>query len=59
MIARETPTKISKTEQAQAAFARLLADASRRGFYGTTSITLNVQDGAIQQMRVSVEKTIR
>lgn len=53
------PSKIGKTQQAQIAFDRLLADALRRGFYGTCGIVLNVQDGAIQQVRVSVDKVIR
>jgi hypothetical protein len=48
-----------KAEQATEAFARLLADASRRGFYGTAGLTLSIQDGHIQHIRVAMEKMIK
>ena len=48
-----------KAEQAAEAFARLLADASRRGFYGTAGLTLSIQDGSIQHIRVALEKMIK
>ena len=33
----EQPVKPNKLQQAEAAFAQLIAEASRRGFYGTAS----------------------
>ncbi len=48
-----------KAEQAAEAFARLLADASRQGFYGTAGLTLSIQDGHIQHIRVALEKMIK
>jgi hypothetical protein len=36
-----------------------LADASRRGFYGTAGLTLSVQDGSIQHIRVTWERLIK
>ena len=51
--------KVSKAEQAQAAFAQLLAEASRRGFYGTAGLTLSIQDGSIQYIRVALERMIK
>lgn len=53
-----TPQKnmIDRVEQA---LAQLLADASRRGFYGEAGLTLSVQDGRIQHIRVAVEKMIK
>lgn len=59
MHATETTTKIGKRQQAQAEFAKLLAAAETRGFHGTASITLSVQDGHVQHLRVSVERMIR
>lgn len=55
----ENPNEASKAEQATEAFARLLADASRRGFYGTAGLTLSIQDGYIQHIRVALEKMIK
>jgi hypothetical protein len=51
--------KASKRQQAQDEFARLLDAAQARGFYGTASITVIVQDGAIQHMKVAVDRMIR
>lgn len=52
-------TKVNKVEQAEAALAQALADASRRGFYGTAGVSLSVQDGRIQHIRVTTERMIK
>lgn len=44
---------------AQAAFAELLSASSRRGFYGAVTLSMNVQDGFIQQVRVTTERVVR
>jgi hypothetical protein len=49
----------NKLQQAEAAFAQLIADASRRGFYGTAGLTLSIQDGRIQHIRVAMERMIK
>jgi uncharacterized protein with FMN-binding domain len=49
----------NKAEQAESAFAQLMADASQRGFYGTAGLTLSIQDGRIQHIRVAVERMIK
>ncbi len=53
-----TPQKnmIDRVEQA---LAQILADALRRGFYGEAGLTLSVQDGRIQHIRVAMEKMIK
>lgn len=51
--------KTSKRSQAQAEFAKLLTAAECRGFHGTASITVSVQDGHIQHLRVAVDRMIR
>jgi hypothetical protein len=51
--------KQNKREQAQLEFALLLDAAQARGFYGTASITVSVQDGAIQHLKVAVDRMIR
>lgn len=43
----------------EGAFADLLTETRRRGFYGTVSLTLHVQDGFVQQMRVASERIVR
>ncbi|MEO0529627.1 MAG: hypothetical protein AAF266_03515 [Planctomycetota bacterium] len=48
-----------KAGDAEAAFVALMAEASRRGYYGTVSLTLNVQDGAIQHVRVATDRLVR
>ncbi len=48
-----------KAEQAEAAFAVLVGEASRRGFYGTVSLSLNVQDGFIQHIRVATDRLLK
>ena len=57
--AHETNAKVSKRTQAQAEFAKLLAAAETRGFHGMASITLSVQDGHIQHLRVAVDRMVR
>ncbi len=49
----------NKSELAEVAFAKLLVDASRRGFHGTAGITLVVQDGHIQHLRVTIEEMLK
>jgi hypothetical protein len=49
----------NKVQQAETLFAQLIADASRRGFFGTAGLTLSVQDGHIQHIRVAMEKMIK
>lgn len=55
----DNSTGPGKAEKATEAFARLLADSSRRGFYGTAGLTLSIQDGRIQHIRVAMEEMIR
>jgi NAD dependent epimerase/dehydratase family enzyme len=55
----QTTPQINKIQQVEAALAKLLADSSQRGFYGEAGITLSVQDGVIQHIRVAVERMIR
>lgn len=57
--AREKMPTMSKLQQAEAAFAQLIAEASRRGFYGTAGLTLSIQDGTIQHVRVAMERMIK
>ena len=54
-----TTPQLNKIEQVEKALAKLLADASRRGFYGEAGITLSVQDGRIQHIRVAIERMIK
>jgi hypothetical protein len=50
---------VSKKAQAQAEFAKLLVAAETRGFHGTASITLSVQDGHIQHLRLAVDRMVK
>lgn len=55
----ESTTKPNKLAQAQEEFARVVSDASQRGFFGTAGLSLSVQDGHIQHIKVSVERMIK
>ena len=48
-----------KVAQLQTILAEMLAEALRRGFFGTASIELSVQDGTIQHTRHVVERIER
>jgi hypothetical protein len=56
---RHSPAENTKRVQAQTEFAKLLSAAETRGFHGTASITVSVQDGHIQHLRVAVDRMIR
>ena len=61
MIERTVTTTphLNMIDRVEEAPAQLLADASRRGFYGEAAITLSVQDGRIQNIRVAMERMIK
>ena len=48
-----------KVQQAEAALAKLLADSAQRGFFGEAVLTLSVQDGVVQHIRVALERMIK
>jgi hypothetical protein len=45
-----TAGNAKKLAQLQAALAEILAEAMRRGFFGTATVEINVQDGTIQSI---------
>jgi len=45
-----------KVAQLQAIMAEILAEALRRGFFGTAAVEFSVQDGTIQHIRRTVER---
>ena len=51
-----TPANARKVAQLEAALAEVLAEALRRGFFGTAAVELSVQDGTIQHIRRKVER---
>ncbi|MCC6125820.1 MAG: hypothetical protein IT426_12710 [Pirellulales bacterium] len=51
-----TPNNAVRVEQLQKAWAEILAEVLRRGFYGTAEVEVNVQDGAIQHIRRKIER---
>jgi hypothetical protein len=56
-----TPERLPKPPQrarAQAEFAKLLEAVNVRGFFGVASFTINVQDGHLEHMKLTVEKKI-
>lgn len=55
----KTPGNVKKVAQLESALAELLAEALKRGFFGTASVELSVQDGTIQHIRRRVERIER
>ena len=50
------PANAKKMEQLQSALREMLAEALRRGFFGTAAVELSIQDGTIQHIRRKVER---
>jgi len=55
----QTTPQRNMIDRLEQALAQLVADASRRGFYGEAGLTLSVQDGRIQHIRVAMERMIK
>lgn len=55
----ETTPQMNKVQQVETALAKLISDSSQRGFYGEAGLTLSVQDGRIQHIRVAIERMIK
>ena len=55
----QTAVKLNKVQQVEIALAKLIADASQRGFYGNVAVNLSVQDGHIQHIRLTTERMIK
>ena len=49
-------TKLSQVERA---WSEVLAEALKRGFYGSVSVEVVVQDGTIQNLRRRIEQLER
>ena len=56
MTPMPTATNAKKVAQLQQAMAEILAEALRRGFFGTAAVEFSVQDGTIQNIRRKVER---
>jgi len=52
----KTHGNAKKVVQLESALAEILAEALRRGFFGTAAVELSVQDGTIQHIRRKVER---
>lgn len=48
-----------RQEQAVAELSRLLEAVCQRGFYGAASLTVNLQDGHIQDLRIATDRRLR
>lgn len=51
--------KADKRQQAQCEFQKLIESACVRGFHGSASVTICVQDGHIQYTRIAVERMVK
>jgi len=59
MTHAQTPGNVKKIAQLEAALAEMLAEATRRGFFGLVALELSVQDGTIQHIRRKLERIER
>ena len=53
-----TPTS-DKGQQAEREFSSVIANVCGRGFFGSASVTVTVQDGYIQYTRVVVDRVVK
>jgi len=54
-----TPAKVNdKRLQAESEFTKMTENICVRGFHGTASVTVQVQDGHIQYTRVIVDRRV-
>jgi ubiquinone biosynthesis protein UbiJ len=56
MTTTGTSTNARQVAQLEKALAEMLAEALRRGFFGTAAVEVCVQDGTIQHIRRKVEQ---
>jgi hypothetical protein len=56
-----SPTRVKtlSREAARAEFNKLLAAVDVPGFYGTATITVSIQNGHVEHMKVVTERQIR
>jgi len=52
-------SSVKKQDQVKTELAKLLESVCSPGYFGTASITVNVQDGHIQYSRVLVDRMVR
>lgn len=52
-------TTTRKKDQAELEFSRVIESVCSRGFYGTASVTVQIQDGHIQYTRVLVDRMVK
>ena len=55
MTLENTAANKSKVLRAETAWSKLLGEVLKRGFYGTATLELSIQDGTIQHIRHKVE----
>ncbi|OHB73625.1 MAG: hypothetical protein A2V70_03545 [Planctomycetes bacterium RBG_13_63_9] len=55
----KSPGNAKKVAQLESSLAGLLAEALKRGFFGTAAIELSIQDGTIQHIRQTLERIER
>jgi hypothetical protein len=51
-----SPNNANRVEQLQKAWAEILPQVLRRGFFGSAGVEVNVQDGSIQSIRRKIEQ---
>ncbi len=56
---RPSPANAKRLAQLHTTLSRVLAETLKRGFFGTASIEIAVQDGSIQHIRRRVEQLER
>ncbi|TWT30340.1 hypothetical protein KOR34_48980 [Posidoniimonas corsicana] len=54
-----TRTRAEKASHAQAVLAEMLTKVARPGYFGAATMTVTLQDGHVQQVKVTTEKQIK
>lgn len=56
VLLRDTATNVQRITQLEQTLAEIVGETLQRGFFGTATVELKVQDGTIQQIRRVVER---
>jgi len=59
MRAKASNNEHDKRRQAETEFVKVIENVCSGGFYGTASVTVNIQDGHIQFTRVVVDRMVK
>ena len=59
MSVKTSTVNQNKITRMEAGLEKILEEALKRGFYGTAGVTLKVNDGRIQHIRLTMDRLVK